>query len=119
MTGRRRFELSDRSIVWIFLVPTLLLLIGITLCVMAVAGAVPDWSMLIGWSMSGLGVGLSLPMLGVLMLKLAPRERHGNYSSALQLCAALCTSAALAAGGLAFSVLEASLPMAAWRMPKR
>lgn len=92
----------------------LLLMIGITLCVMAVAGAVPDWSMLIGWSMSGLGVGLSLPMLGVLMLKLAPRERHGNYSSALQLCAALCTSAALAAGGLAFSVLEASLPMAAF-----
>lgn len=28
MTGGRRFELSDRAIVWIFLVPTLLLLLG-------------------------------------------------------------------------------------------
>lgn len=28
MTGRRRFELSDRAIIWIFLVPCLVLLIG-------------------------------------------------------------------------------------------
>ena len=70
--------------------------------------------MLVGWSIAGFGVGLSLPMLGVLMLKLAPHEQQGIYSSALQLCATLCTSAALAAGGLWFSFVQADAPMRAF-----
>lgn len=92
----------------------LLLVVGIAVCILAVTGVLPDWSMLLGWSLSGLGVGLSLPMLGVWMLKLAPRGQQGSYSSALQLCAALCTSAALAAGGLVFSLLQARLPTTAF-----
>ncbi|MEO5627022.1 MAG: hypothetical protein ABIQ70_13530, partial [Dokdonella sp.] len=39
---------------------------------------------------------------------------QGTCASALQLSAALCTSAALAAGGLLFSLLQASWPMRAF-----
>jgi MFS family permease len=92
----------------------LLLSTGIAVCALTVLGTLPDWTMLIGWSIAGLGVGLSLPMLGVLMLKLAPREQQGTWSSALQLCAALGTSAALACGGLLFSLLQESMPTAAF-----
>lgn len=92
----------------------LLLLIGIVVCLVAVLGTLPEWWMLVGWSTTGLGMGLSFPMLGVLTLKLAPREQQGNYSSALQLSSALATSAALAAGGLMFSLLQADAPMLAF-----
>ncbi len=92
----------------------LLLYIGIALCGLTVLRLLPDWTLLIGWSISGLGTGVSLPMLGVLTLKLAPRALQGTYSSALQLCAALYTSAALAAGGLIFALLHGSMPLQAY-----
>ena len=53
-------------------------------------------------------------MLGVLTLQLAPREQQGMYSSALQLSAALCTSAILAAGGVLFALLQAPSMMMAY-----
>jgi MFS family permease len=87
---------------------------GIVVCTMAVAGWLPGWIVLLGWSIAGLGTGLSLPMLGVLTLKLAPSHQQGLYSSALQLCASLCTSAALALGGLVFSLLHTRLPVQAY-----
>ena len=92
----------------------LLLIVGILACIASILGFIPAWCMLIGWSISGLGTGLSLPMLGVLTLKLAPREEQGTYSSALQLCAALATSGSLAAGGLIFSMLQAGAPKQAF-----
>ncbi len=92
----------------------LLLGTGIGVCALAVLGLLPEWSMLAGWSVSGLGMGVSFPMFGVLTLKLAPREQQGTYSSALQLAAALSTSATLAAGGLVFSMLQASQPVPAF-----
>lgn len=92
----------------------LLLASGIAACGVTVIGGLPDWTMLWAWSLAGLGMGLSFPMLGVLTLKLAPRQQQGTYSSALQLGAALCTSAALATGGLVFSLLIASMPTQAF-----
>ncbi|HMM67607.1 MAG TPA: MFS transporter [Dokdonella sp.] len=92
----------------------LLLTTGIALCAATVVGLLPDWSMLAGWSIAGLGMGISFPMFGVLTLKLAPREQQGTYSSALQLAAALATSATLAAGGLVFSLLQARQPVPAF-----
>ncbi len=84
----------------------LLLSTGIVICAIVALGLLPDWMIMIGWALSGLGVGLSFPMLGVLTLKLAPRALQGTYSSALQLCSALGTSTALAAGGLLFALLQ-------------
>lgn len=92
----------------------LLLSVGIVLCAVAVLGLLADWMVLIGWAASGLGVGLALPMLGVLTLKLAPPAEQGTYASALQLCAALGTSAALAAGGVAFTLLQGRMPTSAF-----
>lgn len=92
----------------------MLLCAGIAVCGAGVLGVLPDWTLLIGWSIAGLGVGVSLPMVSILTLKLAPRELQGTYSSAIQLCAALATSAALAAGGLMFSMLQANQPLTAF-----
>lgn len=92
----------------------LLLAGGIAACGITVTGVLPDWTMLAAWSIVGLGMGLSFPMLGVLTLKLAPRRQQGTYSSALQLGAALCTSTALATGGLVFSLLITTMPTPAF-----
>lgn len=92
----------------------LLLFAGIVICGLAVPGVLADWMMLVGWSLAGLGIGLSSPMLGVLTLKLAPAEEQGRYSSALQLSAALGTSAALASGGLLFSLFHGLAPVSAF-----
>jgi len=86
----------------------LFLFTGIVISGLTVLHLFADWMLLVGWSIAGLGAGVSLPMLGVLTLKLAPRAQQGTYSSALQLCAALSTSATLAAGGVLFALLLAS-----------
>ncbi|MEZ5463581.1 MFS transporter [Dokdonella sp.] len=91
-----------------------MLLLGIVACLATVVGFLPDWSLLIGWSLTGLGMGVSFPMLGVLTMKLSPREQQGTYSSALQLANALFTGATLAAGGLMFSLLQAEAPTQAY-----
>lgn len=92
----------------------LMMLVGIAICLATVLRALPESSMLFGWSLTGLGMGVSFPMLGVLTLRLAPRDHQGNYSSALQLSAALCTSSALASGGLVFSLLQGQWPTPAF-----
>lgn len=92
----------------------LLLCLGIAISGATVLQWLPDGMLLVGWSIAGLGTGVSLPMLGVLTLKLAPRAQQGTYSSALQLCAALCTGATLATGGVLFSLLHASTPLLAY-----
>ncbi|HEY8877044.1 MAG TPA: MFS transporter [Roseateles sp.] len=55
-----------------------------------------------GWALVGLGIGLSFPILSVLLLKLSPPEQQGSNTSSLQLCDALTSSAALALAGLLF-----------------
>jgi MFS family permease len=64
--------------------------------------ALPSWLALVGWIGVGLGIGLSFPMLSVLLLKLSPPSSQGANSSALQLSDALTSSAALALAGLLF-----------------
>lgn len=64
--------------------------------------ALPSWLALLGWVGVGLGIGLSFPMLSVLLLKLSPPESQGSNTSALQLSDALVSSAALALAGLLF-----------------
>lgn len=55
-----------------------------------------------GWSTVGLGIGLSFPMLSVLLLQLSPPASQGSNTSALQLSDALTSSAALGLAGLLF-----------------
>ncbi len=93
---------------------TALLCCGIAVSMLTVLQLLSDWMLLLGWSIAGLGAGVSLPVLGVLTLKLSPRAEQGTYASALQLSAALCTSTALAAGGFVFSLLHGSNPTLAY-----
>lgn len=67
------------------------------------SAALPAWLVLLGWVGVGLGIGLSFPMLSVLLLKLSPPEQQGSNTSALQLTDALVSSAALACAGLLFN----------------
>lgn len=62
----------------------------------------PAGLVLAGWVGVGSGIGLSFPMLSVLLLKLSPPESQGANSSALQLSDALTSSAALGLAGLLF-----------------
>lgn len=62
----------------------------------------PPAIVLAGWSLVGLGIGMSFPMLSVLLLGLSPPDQQGANSSALQLSDALTSSAALALAGLLF-----------------
>ena len=63
----------------------------------------PAWLALAGWVGVGLGIGLSFPMLSVLLLKLSPPEAQGANTSSLQLSDALASSAALGLAGLLFN----------------
>lgn len=60
------------------------------------------WAALVlaGWALAGAGVGLSFPMLSVLVLKLSPPAEQGRNASALQLADALASSATLALAGV-------------------
>ncbi|MGM9482236.1 MFS transporter [Roseateles sp. NT4] len=64
--------------------------------------ALPSALVVVGWILVGLGIGLSFPILSVLLLKLSPPEQQGSNTSSLQLCDALTSSAALALAGLLF-----------------
>lgn len=66
------------------------------------SAALPSWLVLVGWIGVGLGIGMSFPMVSVLLLKLSPPGQQGANSSALQLSDALTSSAALALAGLMF-----------------
>ena len=91
----------------------LLLTGGCIFAVSVIASMAPvlGWAspklLVLSWAVSGLGVGLALPMLSVLMLRLAQPAEHGRYAAALQISAALATGTALAVGGVMFAALQA------------
>lgn len=61
----------------------------------------------VGWGLSGLGIGLAFPMLSVLTLGLSAPGEQGRNASALQLGDALGCSAALAVAGALFNAAGA------------
>ncbi|MEN2425618.1 MFS transporter [Chromobacterium vaccinii] len=58
-----------------------------------------------GWAVTGLGIGLSFPMLSVLTMKLSRPDEQGSNASALQLSDALSSSIALALAGMLIHAL--------------
>jgi MFS family permease len=79
-----------------------LTVLGLLIVIAPVALALPSALVFAGWTVVGLGIGLSFPILSVLLLKLSPPEQQGSNTSALQLSDALTSSAALALAGLLF-----------------
>lgn len=72
---------------------------GIAVFALAVWPAVPVAVGVLGWSLSGLGMGLTYPSLSVLTLELSARGEQGRNSSSLQLGDALFAATVLASTG--------------------
>jgi MFS family permease len=75
---------------------------GLAVVIAPVLWPLPAVLVVAGWSVVGLGIGLSFPMLSVWLLKLSPPDQQGSNTSSLQLADALASSAALAGAGLLF-----------------
>ncbi|NCT85260.1 MAG: MFS transporter [Comamonadaceae bacterium] len=76
--------------------------LGLLIVIAPLLFTLPSGLVFAGWSTVGLGIGLSFPMLSVLLLQLSPPDSQGSNTSSLQLSDALTSSAALALAGLLF-----------------
>lgn len=87
---------------------------GIASVPLALSPAVPVAVTVVGWGLSGLGMGLAYPTTSVLVLRLSPPGELGVSSAALQVNEALCIAVALAAAGPVFARLVADGPTTAF-----
>lgn len=62
----------------------------------------------LGWTVAGLGMGMTFPTLAVLLFDFSPPEHQGRDSASLQLADALATGTAFAVSGAAFAALIAT-----------
>jgi MFS family permease len=81
----------------------LLMVIGIASQALLLLPDVPLAVGVIGWGVTGLGMGRTYPVLSVLTLELSPVEAQGVNSSALQLADSLASAIVLALGGALLS----------------
>ncbi|MHC3433557.1 MFS transporter [Delftia acidovorans] len=86
-------------------VGTSAVLAGVLLTASVAWPAVPVWVAVVGWIVSGLGMGLLSASLSVLTLSMSAPGEQGANSSALQLCEAIAVAATLAIGGSLFAAL--------------
>ncbi|HEX2805283.1 MAG TPA: hypothetical protein VHN80_03850, partial [Kineosporiaceae bacterium] len=84
---------------------TALLTVGIGVSLVSVLPAVPAVAAIVGWAITGGGMGLVYSSLSLLSLHLSPPERHGEASAALQTSESLASALALAVAGAAFAAL--------------
>ena len=82
-----------------------LMAVGILLVSLIVHPLMPVAVGVVGLILAGIGIGMTFPQLSVLTLRLAPQQNQGTSVSALQLCDALTTTAAVAIGGALFTAL--------------
>lgn len=80
-----------------------LTVLGLATVIAPLVFGLPAGVVFAGWATVGLGIGMSFPILSVLLLKLSPPEQQGSNTSSLQLSDALTSSAALAGAGLLFN----------------
>jgi MFS family permease len=86
-------------------VGTVLLAVGIAVAALSVLPVAPPVTTVIGWAITGGGMGLVYSSLSLLSLHLSPPERHGEASAALQTSESLASALALAVAGAAFAAL--------------
>lgn len=83
-----------------------LIVIGIVTAALTLNPQVPVLVGILGWGLTGLGMGTVFPTLSVLVLEYSSREEQGANSSALSLSDALATATVLAVGGSLFAIIE-------------
>ena len=82
-----------------------LMVVGILLTSLALQAGVPLALALLGWTLTGLGMGLIYPSLSLLTLNLSAPHEQGANSSALQLSEATAVATTLALSGSLFAAL--------------
>ena len=82
------------------------IVLGIVTAALTLNSQVPVVVGILGWSLTGLGMGTVFPTLSVLVLEYSERDQQGANSSALQLSDSLATATVLAVGGSLFAALE-------------
>lgn len=82
------------------------ILVGIVTAALTLNPDVPVLVGILGWSLTGLGMGTVFPTLSVLVLEYSERDEQGANSSALQLSDSLSTATILAIGGSLFAAME-------------
>lgn len=82
------------------------IVLGIATATLTLNPQVPVVVGILGWSLTGLGMGTVFPTLSVLVLEYSERDQQGANSSALQLSDSLSTATVLAVGGSLFAALE-------------
>jgi MFS family permease len=90
------------------------IVLGIVTATLTLSPHVPVIVGILGWGLTGLGMGTVFPTVSVLILEYSSREEQGANSSALQLSDALATATVLAVGGSLFAVIEPHSPTAAY-----
>lgn len=91
-------------------VATPLMTLGIAATLAVLFDAVPLPVALLGWTLTGFGMGMIYASLSVLTLSLSPPQEQGRNTSALQLSEALCVATALALSGALFALFVERAP---------
>ena len=82
------------------------IVLGIVTASLTLNDNVPVLVGILGWSLTGLGMGTVFPTLSVLVLEYSECDEQGANSSALQLSDSLSTATVLAVGGSLFAAIE-------------
>lgn len=89
-------------------------LLGIATAASTLDDRVPVVVGILGWALTGLGMGTVFPTVSVLVLEYSTVEQQGANSSALQLSDSLLTATVLAIGGSLFAAIEPHSPTTAF-----
>ncbi|WP_432943243.1 MFS transporter [Kribbella sp. CA-253562] len=90
------------------------ILLGIAIAAATLDDRVPVVVGILGWALTGLGMGTVFPTVSVLVLEYSSLEQQGANSSALQLSDSLLTATVLAIGGSLFAAIEPHSPTTAY-----
>lgn len=90
------------------------IVLGIATATLTLNPHVPVLVGILGWGLTGLGMGTVFPTVSVLILEYSSREEQGANSSALQLSDSLSTATVLAVGGSLFAAIEPHSPTTAY-----
>lgn len=90
------------------------ILLGIAIAAATLDDRVPVVVGILGWALTGLGMGTVFPTVSVLVLEYSTVEQQGANSSALQLSDSLLTATVLAIGGSLFAAIEPHSPTTAF-----
>lgn len=90
------------------------IVLGIVTATLTLNPDVPVLVGILGWGLTGLGMGIVFPTVSVLILEYSSREEQGINSSALQLSDALATATVLAIGGTLFAAIYPHSPTTAY-----